>query len=426
MKNDNSNGNTRSKTKVIKAKPLLTGTILVVDDEPGVLLTIRAILAQEGYTVDSAPSGTDAIAKLRQQTYDLVLTDLRLGDIDGLEVLAELRRLTTRTVAIVLTGYASLESAIQAMREGAYDYLVKPTDVEELKLRVAHVFERHRLTDELAQRIIELEQANATIDRMNANLRHDIDIATAQLRAHVADLNTTKNELVQAQSQKERFIAMVAHELRAPLTPIKLAAQMISRYSETNQSAIAFTHTIEEHVTRLERLIIDLLDVTRIDSGNFSIRKQQCDLTALTSQIIQEQSAAHTNRHFLSELPNEPIIGEFDAGRIMQALNNLIENAVKYSFDGTTVLVSVQETGNGWVNVSVADEGMGIPADKLQSIFNPYTRLQGTEEIQGFGLGLSITKGIADAHGGMLTVESGDKRQLGAIFTLSLPLQTQA
>src|SRR5271165_3061546 len=117
------------------------GTILVVDDEPGVLLTIKAILAQEGYAVDGAASGAAAFDRLSVASYDLVLTDLRLGDMDGLEVLAEVRRVSPRTVAIVLTGYASLESAIQAMREGAYDYLVKPTDVEELKLRDAHIFE---------------------------------------------------------------------------------------------------------------------------------------------------------------------------------------------------------------------------------------------------------------------------------------------
>jgi DNA-binding response OmpR family regulator len=179
---------TRKATKTQTAQEPPRGSILVVDDEPGVMLTIQAILAQEGYAVDSASSGAQALTKLRERAYDLVLTDLRLGDLDGLDVLTEIRRTSPRTVAIVLTGYASLESAIQAMRQGAYDYLVKPTDVEELKLRVAHIFERLHLSDELERRVRELETANATIDHMNANLREEVESATAQLRDRVTEL----------------------------------------------------------------------------------------------------------------------------------------------------------------------------------------------------------------------------------------------
>lgn len=402
------------------------GSILVVDDEPGVLLTIQAILAQEGYAVDSAANGKAALTKLRAKTYDLVLTDLRLGDIDGLEVLAELRKLTSRTVAIVLTGYASLESAIQAMREGAYDYLVKPTDVEELKLRVAHVFERHRLTDELARRIHELEIANATIDRMNANLRQEIDEATAQLRAHVANLDATKSALEAAQAQKERFTAMVAHELRAPLAPIKIGAQLIARQPNIAANVRSYTATIEEHVTRLERLITDLLDVTRIDTGTFSIRVSACNLKQLTADMVREYSITHTDRHFVLNVPDLALIGDYDRGRIEQAFGNLLGNAVKYSFPGTTITTSLMLMDDGWAELSVEDEGMGIPKDKVHEIFDPFKRLQGTEEIKGYGLGLYITKGIAEAHGGTLTVESREQRKHGAVFTIALPGATES
>src|SRR5579885_2347865 len=109
--------------------PTAQGRILVVDDEPGVLTTIQAILKMEGYDVQGATNGHDALSTVRAQAFDLILTDLRLGSDDGLEMLAELRKLASDTVAIILTGYASLESAIEAMRQGAYDYLVKPTDV---------------------------------------------------------------------------------------------------------------------------------------------------------------------------------------------------------------------------------------------------------------------------------------------------------
>src|SRR5579864_454280 len=108
--------------------------------------------------------------------------------MDGLDVLGEIRKFSPHTVAIVLTGYASLESAIMAMRQGAFDYLVKPTDVEELKLRVAHVFERHRLEAELARRVQQLETANQTIAQLNASLQSDIAAATARIRAQLGEL----------------------------------------------------------------------------------------------------------------------------------------------------------------------------------------------------------------------------------------------
>jgi signal transduction histidine kinase len=421
MNGDDPTWRTRTRPRHAPIPGLARGRILVVDDEQGVMVTIQAILEQEGYTVDSASSGTQAIEKLHAQQYDLVLTDLRLGDIDGLEVLAEARRSSPRTVAIVLTGYASLESAIQAMREGAYDYLVKPTDVEELKMRVRHVFERLQLTDELARRVQQLEAAYTTIDDMNANLRDQIDEATAQLRERVAELNETKDALEAEKTKRERFIAMVAHDMRAPLGPIKLGAQIIARDRERGTAFAPFTQTIEEQVDRLERLINDLLLMTRIDTGEFQINPEACDLAALVRKQVEQYRLAQTERTFALTAP-ETLPGTFDEDRIVQALNNLLENAIKYSFPGTTITVTLEQVTPDRAALSVADEGKGIPPDKLAEIFDPFKRLEGTEDIKGFGLGLYITRGIAEAHGGTLAVASGTDRAHGAIFTLTLPV----
>ncbi|HEX6777171.1 MAG TPA: response regulator, partial [Ktedonobacterales bacterium] len=180
-------------------EPVKKGRILVVDDEPGVLMTIQAILKMEGYDVQGATNGQDALSSLQDQPYDLILTDLRLGDDDGLDILAELRKYSPDTVAIVLTGYASLESAIQAMRQGADDYLVKPTDVEELKLTVARALERQRLQRELAERVRELEVANQQIQRFNSDLRRQVNQATETLQRKVDELADAKQALEEAQ-----------------------------------------------------------------------------------------------------------------------------------------------------------------------------------------------------------------------------------
>lgn len=423
MNSEDPTWRTRTRPRRMPIPGSARGRILVVDDEQGVMVTIQAILEQEGYTVDSASSGSMAIDRLRAQQYDLVLTDLRLGDIDGLDVLAEARRTAPRTVAIVLTGYASLESAIQAMREGAYDYLVKPTDVEELKLRVRHVFERLQLTDELARRVQQLEEANATIDSMNANLRTEIEEATAQLRERLAELDATKTALEAEKAKRERFIAMVAHDMRAPLGPIKFGAQLIAKDAEHGPHFTAFTQAIDEQVERLNRLITDLLDMTRIDAGQFQIRPASCDLAVMVRKQVEFYQQAHADRHFVLVAP-ATLPGTYDEGRLVQALNNLLENAVKFSYPDTAITVTLTQTSPAWVALSVADEGKGIPPDKVNEIFDPFKRLANAEGITGFGLGLYISKGIAEAHGGALTVASGTDRAHGAIFTLTLPATT--
>src|SRR2546423_1539268 len=155
--------------------------VLIVDDEESVTITMAAILEMDGYSVATALRGDDALRQIEAEEFDLVLTDLRLDDFDGMEVLAAARRRSSDTVGIVLTGYASLESAVKALREGAYDYMLKPADVEELRATVARGIERRRLGQELRERVSELEAANRTINEPNESLHDRLAKATQAL-----------------------------------------------------------------------------------------------------------------------------------------------------------------------------------------------------------------------------------------------------
>ncbi len=157
--------------------------ILIVDDEESVAVTMQAILEMDGHEVSTAGGVAEATALVRASEYDLVLSDLRLDDGDGIQIVGETRRRWPETVCIILTGYASLDSAVKALREGAYDYLVKPCDVEELRLTVSRGLERRRLGQQLRERVHELETANATISTLNAGLQVRVDEATAELRS---------------------------------------------------------------------------------------------------------------------------------------------------------------------------------------------------------------------------------------------------
>ncbi len=401
--------------------PVAKGRILVVDDEPGVLITIQAILKMEGYEVQGAASGYDALHNLRNQPFDLVLTDLRLGDDDGLDMLAELRKQSPDTVAIVLTGYASLESAIQAMRQGAYDYLVKPTDVEELKLTVARALERQRLQRELAERVRELEVANQQIQRFNSELRRQIQEATNTLQHKVDELAQAKQALEDAQQQQNLFLAMVAHELMNPATAIIGYAQYAGRPNQKPEAVSGSIAAIVSQGERLKRLIHDLQDISRLAAGQFELQYTSVDLAALAREIIEQFRSTHPAHQFslIADQANGKMVGSYDRDRIAQAISNLLDNAVKYSDPDTTVTVRLWSEGE-WNCLSVHDQGMGISSEQRAQLFKPFGRLEPARnrKIKGSGLGLYITKGIVEAHNGQLLIESSDGPDTGATFIL--------
>ena len=355
------------------------------------------------------------------------MTDLRLGNDDGLDMLAELRRLAPDTVAIVLTGYASLESAIEAMRQGAYDYLAKPTDVEELKLTVARALERQRLQRELAERVRELESANQTIQHFNSDLRRQVEEATEALQQKIDELAEAKKDLEETQLQQNLFLAMVAHELMNPATAIIGYAQYAGQPNQKPERIIGSIGSIVSQGERLKRLIRDLQDISRLATGQFELQRAACDLLPLVSDTIEQFRSTHASHRFtlVTQEGLKTFRGSYDRDRILQAIGNLLDNAVKYSDPDTTVTLRLW-TEEGWDCLSVHDEGMGISAESQAHLFKPFGRLEQarSRKIKGSGLGLYITKGIIEAHDGQLLIESGEGSGNGATFTLKFPHTT--
>lgn len=405
--------------------------VLIVDDEESVAITMQAILEMDGHEVLTAPSVGEAIARVREAEFDLVLSDLRLDDGDGLQIIAETRRRSPETVCIILTGYASLDSAVKALREGAYDYLVKPCDVEELRLTVNRGLERRRLGQQLRERVRQLEEANATINTLNTDLQRRIDAATSELRAQY-------ERLQELDRLKTQFMSVASHELKTPVTAMSGFLQVALRRIrkrldaghpdaptwEQEQRAITEQLVIvQRQTTKLARLIDELLDVSRIQSGRVEFHLGPMDLAQLVREVAERMQTT-TERHTIvvSGPERVPIVADRD--HLEQVLNNLITNAVKYSPEGGEITVSVGEQ-DGRALLTVRDRGIGIPPEELSSVFGLFYRSpdRRARDVGGMGLGLYISKEIVDRHGGEIWAESEVGH--GTAFEVRLPREAR-
>lgn len=415
--------------------PERPGRVVVVESDAGTAQTLAAVLRLDGYQVALADEawGGDGEATRPDGAVDVVLAELRADDPGAKRMLAELRTRAPEASVIVLTSYATLESALRALRAGAEDYLTRPVDADELRLAVASAMRRRRLERELAARVRELEQAHAELQTahdelraLNAQLQQRVEAATAKLHEQVQALDAANQQLVAAQDQHHTFVAMVAHEMRGPLGPIMNYAMLAKRPAATPEKRNEYMDIIVEHANRMNRLVGDLQTATRLSTGQFALQRQTCDVAVAVGGLVEEFRASCRERDFSYTRPEEPVEAEVDADRVVQAVRNLIENAIKYSVEAGAIELSVWKD-DARVYLRVGDYGAGIPEAERERIFQPFTRLERRPETSGTGLGLYITRGIVAEHGGALTVYNrvDDERAHGAIFTIALPLRAE-
>jgi signal transduction histidine kinase len=244
------------------------------------------------------------------------------------------------------------------------------------------------------------------------------------LQRRVDELTAANMVLQEQLASKEQFAAMIAHELRGPLTPIISYAQMIARPNQRQEKIQRGTSIIISQARRLVRLVNDLLDSSRLSSGQFTLVRDTCDLVVLAKEVVEQLRPLAPYHTVVTDFPDAPIPGKWDAGRLQQVLGNLLDNAIKYSDDGTTITVRIWQTTDA-VHVSVHNQGASIPSTDTGQLFRPYGRLQTTNTQQGSGLGLYITKCIVEAHGGVLRLEphvEGSEVERGTTFSFDLPV----
>jgi signal transduction histidine kinase len=247
------------------------------------------------------------------------------------------------------------------------------------------------------------------------------DEVLSALQQQIDEL-TENNLLFKEQlARKEQFTAMIAHELRSPLTPIINYAHIVARPNQRRETIERGTNIIISQAWRLSRLASDLLDSSRLSSGQFTLACNLCDAVKLVKETVEQLRPVAPYHKFVTDVPDSAIIGNWDYGRLQQALGNLIDNAIKYSPEETTITTRAWRIP-GKVTISFHNEGESISFAEVDQLFRPYSRLATDSRQKGSGLGLYIAKSIIDAHGGELQLERPTEEQQGTTFTFDLPL----
>ena len=391
--------------------PFLTeARLLVVDDEESLRITTAAILENEGYVVDTASSGDEAMDLLGKTDYDLVLTDLHMEFGDGLSVLNRIKREAPLTISVVLTGFASVESAIAALQEGAYDYLIKPCDIETMKHTIRRGVEHRRLM--LAE-----QRARTDLQQLNLDLEQRIEQRTAEL----THLNV---ELAEANRAKDVFLATLSHELRTPLTPVVGWIKLLRSGTLDEKSVAQALDAIERNAWLQSRLIDDLLDTSRIATGKLHFDPKPTDLNVAVKAAVDtvRTSAAARNIELTVSLYESSMVVMGEPVRLQQIAWNLVSNAIKFTDPGGKVKVSTGIDGP-LAFLRVVDSGVGIEPEFLPHVFDRFRQADGSTSRRhgGLGLGLAIADALAKMHGGSLEARSEGVGG-GATFTLRLAL----
>lgn len=367
-------------------------TILVIDDEPGMREGCRRALTKVGYTVDTAADVGIATNMIRTKDYDLYLLDVMLPGVGGLDFLGPLLDHDPGATVIIITGFGSIEMAVEAIRRGAYDFLSKPFTSDELLVAVNQGLERQRLKT---------------------------------IETQAKELALAKAELERLDESKSQLMLKVAHELRAPVAAVQSYINLIlTGYVETNELNPTLTR-VQERLQEMLDLIADLLELAQLKQirGNLAAKaspQRMADILKEVCAFFQEQ--AHEKRQNLQvEILDQPIIIA-DRRHLKHIWTNLINNAIKYTPEGGRISVVLQEEEKNLIG-TVADSGIGIAEADMEFLFQEFFRTdqaKASGEI-GTGLGLSIAKQIVESYGGEIRVTS--RLGLGSRFTFILPLE---
>ena len=390
--------------------------ILIVEDSPEDRAAYRRRITQgreQNYQIWETGSGEEGIRLCAEIVPDCILLDYQLPDLDGLEFLDRVRAMAEGDciAIIMLTGHGNEAVAVQAMKKGVEDYLIKGVNTDSLNQVVQAAIEKGILRRQVEEH------------------RREVDRLSAERLQLINDLQQRTADLAQASQRKDEFLAMLGHELRNPLAPVRNGLQILRLQAGDINTVNQVRQMMDRQITHMSHIIDDLLDVSRIRGGKVSLRPEVLDLV----QLIRQSSESHevtfreaTVRLTLN-LPDQPVWVTVDATRLTQVVNNLLTNAAKFTNPGNdvTVILTCDKVDEKAVLV-VRDTGIGIEPNMLARLFDAFAQADRSLDRSrgGLGLGLALVKGLVELHGGSVAASSAGLGH-GTAFTVCLPINKE-
>jgi signal transduction histidine kinase len=368
-------------------KPAHKFRLLIVDDEPASMRALCDTLEYEGYETTGFTAPSEALAAMREKSFDLLLADLQMPGTNGIDLMRSAQLIDPTLVAIIMTGHGALDTAIAAMKAGALDYIQKP-----IKLAT---------TLPVLERALSVRQLRIEKARLEQNVRERTE------------------ELKIANRELEAFSFSVSHDLRAPLRAVSTFTQALLKEHVDNLSdeGRRLLQNVSAGALHMDRLITDLLRLSQLNRQ--PLNKQPVKLGELAHKVydgMTQERAGRDIEFVVADLPSWQV----DAGLIQQVFVNLLSNAIKFTRERDKARIEVGYRMDGTtLVVFVKDNGVGFNMKYMNKLFGVFQRLHSADQFEGTGVGLSIVRRIVERHGGKVWVD-GDQDQ-GATFYFSLP-----
>ena len=368
---------------------------LLVDDLEENLVALEALLSRDGLDLDKARSGEDALELMLANEYALALLDVQMPGMDGFE-LAEIMRANERSrhipIIFVTAGSGDAVRRFRGYEAGAVDFIQKPIEADVL--------------------------------RSKANVFLDLYLQRQQIVAQRDELETLTTALQAADQQKNRFLAVLAHELRNPLAVLAAGINILER--KTDPDVIdTIRKSMRQHLGYMTRLVDDLLDINRIEHGKISLRREGVLLSDILPSALEVAAPAiEVGNHALAvELPQQAILLDVDPARFIQIVGNVVSNAARYTPKGGRIDVSVSRIANN-ASIVVSDNGVGIPTDQQSRIFEMFEQSDAGMGVvgDGLGIGLALVKQLVELHCGTIQLVSSVPGE-GSTFEIQLPIR---
>ncbi|MFZ5918785.1 MAG: ATP-binding protein [Chloroflexota bacterium] len=370
--------------------------ILVIDDEAGIRAGCQRALSPRGFQVEVAATGREGLARFQENGFALVLLDVMMPDSRGIDLLRPILAHDPEAICIIITGFATVELAVEAIKNGAYDFISKPFSADTLLLVVQKGLETRRLRQEARR----LEQVEQQAQRL------------AEEKVILEELDRVKSA----------FMLTVAHELRAPIAAIQSYLTLILQGYASVQEQRPMLQRATQRAEELLELVDDLLNLARLQEVREESKKQPLSVEEILEDVLKLHAAEAEERELVVQTDVRPcrqVVA--NPAHIRRLWTNLISNAIKYTPQGGQITVRLYPSADDGIVGEVQDTGIGISKEDQAHLFTEFFRTDQAKTFarRGTGLGLSIVKQIVEQYGGQITVES--ELGLGSRFTFRLP-----